>query len=362
ELADPGSRVIMANDRIRIDIVEAPDMSGVYTVAGNGTMDLDLVGRVQVEGKTIREAEELLANQLEASYFRQATVRVEIAEFVEGALMILGAVQNPGTLPIKGDQVITLIESIVSVGGFADRAADDQVHILRWRPGGRMARDTVVVNVKAMFDSLDFSKDQYLRPRDIIYVPFRSGQEGADEFLALGEVGTPGFNPYTEGMDIIRAVVAAGGVSREARMDAARILRPDGNGGYSMIAVDLARIFGEANMEQNIPVFPGDILFVPSVQALVGGKVYFMGAVNQPGVVALPSSGEASLARTLFAQVGFNQFANRNSVKLIRKSPDGSLREMVVDVGAILDKGDFSDDIPLQDEDVVTVPERIFSF
>jgi hypothetical protein len=51
-----------------------------------------------------------------------------------------------------------------------------------------MERQSIEVNVQAMLDTMDFSKDQYLRPRDIIVVPSRGEEEGRNEFLALGEV------------------------------------------------------------------------------------------------------------------------------------------------------------------------------
>ncbi|HMP71805.1 MAG TPA: SLBB domain-containing protein [Kiritimatiellia bacterium] len=360
--ADDPHRAIMANDRLRISISEAPSLDGIYPVAGDGTMDIPAVGRVLVEGLSLEDAAREIATLLEARHFRRATVSLEISEYVEGALMVLGAVRNPGLVPIRGDQLITLMEAITIVGGLSDRAASDQVRILRWKPGGRMERETILVNMKEMFDRLDFSRDQYLRPRDIIYVPRRSGQDGSDEFLALGEVGNPGFHPYSEGMNIVRAVVAAGGLSREARMDAARILRPSRDGDYDLLTIDLGRIFGEADMRANIPVFPGDILFVPSSGAVLGGRVYFMGQVERPGALTLPSSGEATLARTIFTQVGFTRFANRGNVKLIRRGPDGSRQELTFDVGRILDSGDFSGDIPLQDEDVIMVSERLFGF
>ncbi|HRW76869.1 MAG TPA: polysaccharide biosynthesis/export family protein [Saprospiraceae bacterium] len=362
EPASLEARTVMAGDRLRIEVAQAPELSKDYAVAGDGSIDVNILGRLPVEGLTTEGVADLLVDRLNRSYFKEATVTVEVSEFVEGSVLLFGEVRNPMKLDVSGDQLITLMEVLADSGGLTERAAGDRVHILRWKPGGRMERETILVDVKEMLENADFRHDQYLRPRDIIFVPAKQGGVGSEEFLALGEFSTPGFHDYVEGMDVIRAVVAAGGVSREGRMDAARLLRPTAGGEYEMIPLDLARLFGSADMQMNIPILAGDILFVPSMQAIIGGKVYFLGQVERPGAIALPPTGEATLARTLLTQVGFSKFANRGNVKVIRKAPDGKRQELVVDVGAILDAGDFSNDIPLSDDDVVMVSESIFSF
>lgn len=355
-------REIMAGDRLRITVNEAPDMNREYAVAGDGTVDFPVLGRVMIESLTTDQAADFLAEQLKTKYFKAAHVTIEVAEYVEGSILLFGEVVNPGSVDTRGDRLVTLMEVLAGAGGLTDRAAADQVHILRWKPGGRMERETIIVNVKDMLERADFSRDQYLRPRDIIFVPSKKGGEGSAEFLALGEFGNPGFKAHSEGMDIIRAVVAAGGVNRDGRMEAARLLRRTTGGEYDVIPIDLGRLFGNAEMSMNVPVFPGDILFVPSAGSIVGGRVYFLGAVARPGAITLPASGDATLARTILNQIGFNKYANQNKVKIIRRAPNGSRQEMVVDVGEILESGDFSRDVPLQDEDVVMVSESIFTF
>ena len=114
-----------------------------------------------------------------------------------------------------------------------------------------------------MLDSMDFSGDQYLRPRDIIIVPSRGKEEGRNEFLALGEVGAPGFHPYTEGLDVIKAVTLVGGLGEYADWSGARILRPRANGEYALVPLNLDRLFGAADMSMNLSLQKGDIFFVP---------------------------------------------------------------------------------------------------
>lgn len=356
------SKLVMGGDLLRITVEESPDLDGIYPVAGDGTIDFHYVGRVSLEGMTIDDSAKQIKHLLEESYFKQATVRVEVSEYVSGSVLLLGAVANPGAIPYKGNEIMTLLEAIIGAGGMSPRAASDQVKIFRWQTGGSMRREVITVDMKKIMQDYDFARDQYLRPRDIIVVPELGQEDNSSEFLALGEFGSPGFHPTVEKMNMIRAITIAGGVSREAQLEATRILRPGGDGNYSVIPVDLARLLGSADMKMNINVYPGDILFLPSSSLASGGKVYFLGEVSQPGMFPLSFTGDSTLARVILQRGGLTKFSNGSAVKIMRKAPDGSQQTLIFDVDKILKSGQFDQDIPLQDEDVIIIPQRIFSF
>ena len=358
----PAARRIMLGDRLRITVKEDPEISRIYAVAGDGTIDFPMIGRIRVADLTVGDAADFIERKLEESFFKKATVKVEVAEFVEGSIMVLGAVRSPGVLPFKGDQILTLLEAITMCGGLMDDADASQVRILRWKPGGGMQREVISVDVRDMFNKMDFGRDQFLRPRDIVFVPALGEGKGKLEFLALGEVGEPGFHAWVEGMDVIRAITVVGGVTREAQLDACRLLRNDGSGNYIPIPIDLSRLLGSADMSMNTAVLPGDIIFVPSAKQASRGQVYLLGEVAKRGAVPLPLNREETLARLILRAGGFSKFANENKVKLIRTAPDGSRQTLIVDVGRILKTGNFDDDIPLRDGDVIIVPERILLF
>ncbi|NCD34097.1 MAG: hypothetical protein EOL87_11885 [Spartobacteria bacterium] len=355
------TRKIMSGDRMRISVEEQPDLDHVYAVAGDGTIDFPMIGRTRIVDMTTDVASDYLESLLEKKYFKDATVHLEIAEFVEGAILVMGAVQSPGSIPFKGGEFLTLIEAITMVGGLSSDADGTAVRILRWKQGGGMERQILTVDVQSMFEDLDFRNDQFLRPRDIVLVPaLGSSSEGRREFLALGEFVNPGFHPYSEGMDIIRALTRAGGVTATAQMDAVRLLRSDGRGNYTPLSIDLSRLFGAADMSMNTSVQPGDILFVPSKDQATRGQVYMLGAVKMQGAVQLPLSGEASLAKTILRAGGFTEYANDSKVKILRTAPDGTKQTLYVNVARILKTGMFEEDVPLQNGDVIIVSESVF--
>ena len=355
---DPAARRILAGDRLNISVREQPDMNKTYAVAGDGSIDFAFAGRVVIAELTSDEAARKLESVLEEKYFKEANVAISIANFVEGDVLVTGAVRSPGSLPFRGDSILTLVEAISRSGGLVDGAAGDRVRILRWTPGGSMERQSIEVDVQGMLDTMDFSKDQYLRPRDIIIVPSRGAEEGRNEFLALGEVRLPGFHPYSEGLDIVKTVTLVGGLGEFADWSGARILRPKPSGEYAIVPLDLSRLFSAADMAMNLPLQKGDIFFVPSVRNLVRAQVYLLGEVNRPGAVSLSAGPGATVARLILDQGGATQFANLGKVQIQRTAPDGSKKALVVDVGRILKEGSFEEDVPLQEGDVVIVPEK----
>jgi protein involved in polysaccharide export with SLBB domain len=344
---------------LNISVVEQPDLSRVYAVAGDGSIDFAFAGRVVIAEMTEDEAEQKLEAVLEKDYFREAHVSISIANFVEGDILVHGEVANPGVLSFRGDSILTLMEAVLRSGGLTDRAAADRVQIIRWLPGGRMERDVVVVDLQEILDGA-FEKDQYLRPRDTVMVPRRGeGDVENPEFLALGEVVKPGFYPYRPDLDVIKAVTRVGGLGEFADWSAARILRKRAGGSdYTVIPLDLGRLFSAADMKLNLKLQKGDIFFVPSTRNQVRQQVYLLGEVPHPGAVAITPGPDATVARMILAQGGATQYAYPKSVKVYRYAPDGSRKMLEVNVEKILDRGTFEDDVPMQDGDVVIVPEK----
>ncbi len=354
----PFVRKILAGDSLRVTVEEEPSLSRLYAVAGDGTIDFGYAGRVEVAEQTEEEAAVTLEQVLVKLYFKEAHVTVQVAEFVEGAILIQGAVERPGSIPFRGDQIMSLVEAISQAGGLTREAAGNKVRILRLKPGAGMEREIITVDVQSMNETLDFSKDQFLRPRDMIIVPSLGEQTNTQEYLVLGEFGAPGFHPYTPGLNMIRALTRAGGVGREAKLDSARLLRANAAGVYSAIPIDLSRLFGAADMSMNVPVLAGDIIFVPSAAQATRGQIYLLGEVARPGSLQLPLDKDITVAKTILESGGFSQYANQSKVKVLRSMPDGSKQTLIVDVGRILKNGSFEDDVPLDNGDVIIVPEK----
>ncbi len=353
------TRRIMAGDRLDISVREQSDLNRTYAVAGDGTVDFSFAGRVFLAELTPDEAARRLESVLKDRYFRDAHVEISIANFVEGDIYVTGAVNEPRAIAFRGDSIMTLIEAITQCGGLLPNAAGDKVRIIRWRPGGSLEKQVIEVDVQSMMERLDFSKDQYLRPRDYIIVPTRGevGQEEeSNEFLAMGEVRNPGYHACPRDFDVIKAVTAVGGLGEFANWSMARIMRRQPNGEYAILPVDLNRLFSAADMSCNLPMRRGDIFIVPSVRNTVSAQLFLLGEVHHPGAVSFMPGPNATAARIILANGGLTEYAD-GRVQLNRTAPDGSKKSMTINVKKILSSGAFEDDVALQDGDVLVAPQ-----
>jgi polysaccharide export outer membrane protein len=94
-----------------------------------------------------------------------------------------------------------------------------------------------------------------------------------------------------------------------------------------------------------------------------GGIVYVYGRVSREGVVKIPNDEVLTVSKVIIRSGGFKEFANRKKVKLIRRSAaTGKSETTVLNMVNIIDKGQLEKDVPVQNGDIVVVPEQFFNF
>jgi polysaccharide biosynthesis/export protein len=77
-----------------------------------------------------------------------------------------------------------------------------------------------------------------------------------------GQVKVPQALPFREGMKVLDAILAVGGLTDFAAGNRAKIVRTV-NGKQQEIKVRLGKLLEDGDMSQNIPLRPGDVLLVP---------------------------------------------------------------------------------------------------
>jgi polysaccharide export outer membrane protein len=78
----------------------------------------------------------------------------------------------------------------------------------------------------------------------------------------LGQVTTPQAVPYREGMTVLDAVLAVGGLGEFAAGNRGKIVRVEG-GKQREIKVRIGDLVNKGDVSQNLPLKPGDVLVVP---------------------------------------------------------------------------------------------------
>ena len=78
----------------------------------------------------------------------------------------------------------------------------------------------------------------------------------------IGQVKTPQSLPFRDGMTVLDAVLAVGGLGQFAAGNRAHLVRTE-NGKQTEIKVKLDALVNDGDMKQNLPLKPGDVLVVP---------------------------------------------------------------------------------------------------
>jgi polysaccharide export outer membrane protein len=68
--------------------------------------------------------------------------------------------------------------------------------------------------------------------------------------------------PYRDGMTVLDAILAVGGLGNFAAGDRARIVRAE-DGKQTEIKIKLEKLVNNGDMSQNLKLRPGDVLVVP---------------------------------------------------------------------------------------------------
>jgi polysaccharide export outer membrane protein len=136
------------------------------------------------------------------------------------------------------------------------------------RPDGKIStplvEDMVAVGKTAPQLSRDLEKvlSEYVRvPKVNIIVT--NAASAFSLVKIVGQVQHPAALPYREGMRVLDAVLAVGGLTQFASGNRARIVRVSQNGQQVIIHIKLADLVNNGDVRENVPLKPGDVLVVP---------------------------------------------------------------------------------------------------
>jgi polysaccharide biosynthesis/export protein len=100
------------------------------------------------------------------------------------------------------------------------------------------------------------------------------------------------------------------------------------------------------------------IMAVDRVSEKSRGKVYVYGSVKNQGPQEIPADETYTVSKAIIRAGGFGDFADKKKVKLTRK--DG--KAFVVDLKDVIERGKTDDDVVLQPDDQIFVPQKLVNF
>jgi polysaccharide export outer membrane protein len=251
------------DDLITVRIFGSSEYGPTVRVGLDGTIQLPLIGSVQVEGLTVHQAQSLIAERLiSAGMYRDPQVTIQIAESPNQTATIIGELH--GVVAIIGERRLYDVLAAVGSGGFSSTATTVVLggsglpttasHIITINRPGVAQPITVDLGTNPEKSA---EANIPIFPRDTIVVP-RVGV-----IYLLGAFKNQGAIPLTQNspMTLMKVAALTGGSGFEGKQGDLRIVRSIGTT-RQVIRVDLNKVVkGQAPD----PVLQAeDIVFLPS--------------------------------------------------------------------------------------------------
>jgi len=157
------NRKIQPNDVLIIRVLNEPDMLQEAKVTNDGRVTYFFIGDVEVGGKTIGEAKEQIQELLNKDYLVDPQVSIEVRQYAQQVITILGAVNKGGQIQLPPDRQVDLVEAIGLAGDFNRYANKDRIELRRRGQNTRYRYD----DLRKLTDP---TKKVYVEPDDIIDV------------------------------------------------------------------------------------------------------------------------------------------------------------------------------------------------
>ena len=161
-----GRYQLRKSDTFEVDFSFSPELNQTVTVGPDGYVTLKEVGSVHVEGETIPELTSTLVKAY-AGILRDPVIAIVLKDFEKPSFIASCQVAKPGRYELRGP--LTVTQGVAIAGGFNDNAKHSQV--ILFHPTENGVFEAKLINVKQLLSSRDLSKDIYLQPGDLVYVP-----------------------------------------------------------------------------------------------------------------------------------------------------------------------------------------------
>lgn len=126
-----------SGDKLRVTVYGHEDLSGEFELDGGGRVAMPLIGAVDLQGLTLRQAEAAIEGSLKPDYLVNPRVGAQMIS--HRPFYILGEVRQPGSYPYKVG--LTAMEAVALAGGYTNRAREDGLFIIRRSDPHRRRQD-----------------------------------------------------------------------------------------------------------------------------------------------------------------------------------------------------------------------------
>jgi protein involved in polysaccharide export with SLBB domain len=153
-------------DVIDVVVDAQPEMSGHKEVGPDGRIGLGDAGRVRVEGLTMSQIRQRIANE---TGLTPALVRIQMVAYNSQQVFLIGQVAgSERSVPYQGPE--TVLDLLHRAGGISPGAAPRDLHVVRAHVAGDRAPEVFHVDLQAIVADHDARTNIIVQPLDEVFV------------------------------------------------------------------------------------------------------------------------------------------------------------------------------------------------
>ncbi|WP_448699666.1 SLBB domain-containing protein [Mucilaginibacter sp. AW1-3] len=330
----PQNYVLGPDDQVLIDVYGANQVQWKPIVSPDGSIQIPGIGQVNVGGKTIDQAKGIITSKLIANHYaigHGSSVAINLGNIRSIKVTLTGELVKPGTYTISS--LSTVFNALYSSGGPNDNGSFRQIKLIR---------NNQEIKTIDFYDFLlkGSQKDNIrLQEGDVIRVPTYKVRVSM-----AGQVKHPAIFEVLPGESLQNVINFAGGFTDIAYTSTIKAIQ----------VTDKERRVTDINSADYSNYLPlrGDQYTVDKILDRFENRVTINGAVFRPGQFELEKG--LTLLQLINKAAGLKEDAFGSRGYITRLKSDNTLESIPFDTKAIVAK--TAADIPLQREDIVTIP------
>ena len=338
-VATPLNYRLGPGDEVIIDIWGASQNTIRQQISPDGTINIQKIGPVNLNGLTISEANDYLKKTLNKIYNGlnntndpTSDIRLTLGSIRTIQINVMGEVVQPGTYSLSSFS--TVFHALYRAGGVSDIGSLRNVQLVR------NGKNIATIDVYQFIMKGNIQDDIRLQEGDVVIVP------AYDVLVKIdGKVKRPMRFEMKKDESLSTLISYAGGFEADAYTRSLRVVRQNGQEYEVNTVKDLD--YSVYKMRN------GDVVTAEAILNRFTNKLEIRGAVYRPGIYQL--NGKLNTVRELVNEAqGLTGDAFLNRAVLYRQREDLTTEVIPVDIKAIMDG--TSQNIILAKNDILYIP------
>ena len=338
-IATPLNYRLGPGDEVIIDIWGASQNTIRQQISPDGTINIQKIGPVNLNGLTISEANDYLKKTLNKIYNGlnntsdpTSDIRLTLGSIRTIQINVMGEVVQPGTYSLSS--FATVFHALYRAGGVSDIGSLRNVQLVR------NGKNIATIDVYQFIMKGHIQDDIRLQEGDVVIVP------AYDVLVKIdGKVKRPMRFEMKKDENLSTLISYAGGFDADAYTRSLRVVRQNGQEYEVNTVKDLD--YSVYKMRN------GDVVTAEAILNRFTNKLEIRGAVYRPGIYQL--NGKLNTVRELVNEAqGLTGDAFLNRAVLYRQREDLTTEVIPVDIKAIMDG--TSQNIILTKNDILYIP------